>query len=88
MTHRRRDKLRPSRVSLIGVIVTLNRIITHKVKKLLGIPKKIQVVFNYLSYSVFFDNVVHILVAASGEVNKNGAVAHLLCKLHGVSNCV
>ena len=41
-----------------------------------------------LSYSVIFDYVVHILVAATRKVYKNRAVIHLLRQLDAVGNRV
>ena len=45
-------------------------------------------VFIYLSDAVVFDDIVHVLITAAGEVDEDGAVVHGLGKLHGVGNGV
>ena len=41
-----------------------------------------------LPYTILFDDVIHILVAASREADKHRAAAHLLCELHSVRDGV
>ena len=36
--------------------------------------------------SVFFHNIIHILVSSAGKVNENRAPAHLSCKLHPIGH--
>ncbi|MBR5490926.1 MAG: hypothetical protein IKV79_06635 [Oscillospiraceae bacterium] len=33
-------------------------------------------VFIYLSYAVVFDDIVHVLIAAAGEIDEDGAMVH------------
>ena len=44
--------------------------------------------FLKLSYSVVFNNEIHILIASAGKTDKNRAVVHLLCKLDTVCYCM
>ena len=39
-----------------------------------------------LSYSVFFNNIIHILIASAGKINQHGTSAHGFCELHTVRN--
>ena len=41
-----------------------------------------------LSYSVFFDYEIHILIPSAREIDKNRSALHILRKLAGVSNRV
>ena len=41
-----------------------------------------------LSYTVFFDNIVHILVASAREVDEYRALTHFFRQLHTVSDSV
>ena len=39
-----------------------------------------------LASAVFLNDIVHILIAAAGKVDEDGALVHPLCQLHGIGN--
>ena len=50
-------------------------------------PKASFLYFSYiLAQAVVLQDVVHVLIAAAGEVDEDGASAHLLGQLHAVGN--
>lgn len=41
-----------------------------------------------LLYSIFVDNIVHILISPAGKINKNRTFPHLPRQFHTISNCM
>ena len=51
-----------------------------------GIMSRRQPFVLSLAYAVLLNDIVHVLVAASGEVDEDGALVHLPGQLHGIGN--